>query len=212
MTNNRLHTMKTSVLVSCLILFSFTSNLHLDARTWTSADGRTIEAEFISADSANVTIKRADGRTFTLPLSRLSPADQDFDDTHVYIASGKVPWYLVAVDRKTKQSTMLAKTANTGGMVTVFQDIHGVTANVTGGPGIKKKQYWCHEGKLILKSQPCPWGKTGTDWKKALPPKPEIYSERIVPPEPGQQAEFWVKATVPGVAPDREHRGWTCFR
>ena len=68
--------MKTTALISSLILFSIASNL--DARTWTSADNKTIEAEFISADSANVTIKRTDGRTFTLPLSKLSQADQDF--------------------------------------------------------------------------------------------------------------------------------------
>ncbi len=133
------------------------------------------------------------------------------DDTHVYIASGKVPWYLIAVDRRTKRSTVLAKTANSGGLVTVTQDIHGVKAYVRTGSGAKPQRYWCLRGKLIPKERPCPWGKTGTDWKKALPPKPEIYTERIVPPTPDRQAEFWVKAAIPGVRPDRKFRGWSCF-
>jgi len=133
------------------------------------------------------------------------------DDTHVYIASGKVPWYLLAVDRRTKRTTVLAKTANSGGLVTVTQDVHGVKAYVRTGSGAKPQRYWCHRGRIVPKESPCPWGKTGTDWKKALPPKPEIYTERIVPPTPGHKAEFWVKARVPGAKPAPKHPGWTCF-
>lgn len=132
------------------------------------------------------------------------------DDTHVYIASGKVPWYLLAVDRKTKQTTTLAKTNTSGGLVQVNQDVHGVIAYVRTGDGSKPQLYWCHKGKLVPKSNPCPWGKTGTDWEKALPPKPEIYTERIVP-EQGQQAEFWAKQTIRGVTPDPKYRGWSRF-
>lgn len=48
------------------------------ARTWTSSDGKEIEAEYVSANETSVTIKRADGKSFTLPLSRLSKADQEW--------------------------------------------------------------------------------------------------------------------------------------
>lgn len=47
-------------------------------RTWTSQDGRSIKAEFISATAANVTVRRDDGRTFTIPLANLSATDADW--------------------------------------------------------------------------------------------------------------------------------------
>lgn len=48
-------------------------------RTWTSADGRTIEAEFISATATHVKFRRtSDGQVFTFELAKLSPADRDF--------------------------------------------------------------------------------------------------------------------------------------
>ena len=134
------------------------------------------------------------------------------DDTHVYIASGKVPWYLLAVDRKTKQTSVLAKTEASGGLVTVTQEVHGVSAYVRTNAKTRPKRFWCHRGKIIPKKEKCPWGKTGTDWQSALPPKPEIYTERIVPPDPETRAEFWVKQSVPGVPREREYPDWTCFR
>ena len=50
----------------------------VDAREWTSAaDGKKIEAEFISSDGTNVTIKRG-SQAFTLPIARFVEADQAF--------------------------------------------------------------------------------------------------------------------------------------
>lgn len=131
------------------------------------------------------------------------------DDTHVYIASGKVPWYLLAVDRKTKKSTTLAKTENTGGMVVVEQETHGVKARVFLGRGSKRQDYWLHQGKMIPKSAPCPWGKKGVDWQAALPPKPDIYTKNMVPTAAGQSAELWVKANVPQTDRDPKFPGWS---
>ena len=48
------------------------------ARTWTDTQGRTIEAELINATADEVTVRRTDGRTFTLPISLLSEADREF--------------------------------------------------------------------------------------------------------------------------------------
>ncbi|MEM7145419.1 MAG: prolyl oligopeptidase family serine peptidase [Verrucomicrobiota bacterium] len=48
----------------------------LSARTWTSTDGKTIEAEFVGATDTEVTIMRADGKEFTMPLTRLSDDDR----------------------------------------------------------------------------------------------------------------------------------------
>ncbi len=49
------------------------------ARTWTAADGRTLEAEFISATETHVTLRRSkDGRRFTMALDKISEADRDW--------------------------------------------------------------------------------------------------------------------------------------
>ena len=47
-------------------------------RTWTSSDGRTLEARFIEQVGSNVKIKNEAGREFTLPITRFSQADQDY--------------------------------------------------------------------------------------------------------------------------------------
>lgn len=51
----------------------------LSARTWTSSDGKKLEADFVSATETDVTLSRSkDGKEFTLPLARLSEDDQAF--------------------------------------------------------------------------------------------------------------------------------------
>lgn len=45
--------------------------------TWTSADGRTIQATFIELKGDAVVLRRNDGQTFTVPLARLSPESQN---------------------------------------------------------------------------------------------------------------------------------------
>ena len=51
----------------------------LSARTWTdAATGRTIEADFLGIQDGKVSLKRSDGQTFTLPIDKISAADQDF--------------------------------------------------------------------------------------------------------------------------------------
>lgn len=49
------------------------------ARTWTSIDGRTIEAEMLRGTASDVTIRRtSDGQVFTISLDKLSQADRDY--------------------------------------------------------------------------------------------------------------------------------------
>jgi len=48
-----------------------------EVRTWTAADGRTLVAEFISANDRDVTLRRkSDGKRFTLSLDKISKADR----------------------------------------------------------------------------------------------------------------------------------------
>ena len=59
-----------------LFLFSHFLSGAEPMRTWTSSDGRTLEARFIEQVGSNVKIKTEAGREFTLPISRFSQADQ----------------------------------------------------------------------------------------------------------------------------------------
>ena len=72
--------MKTVLTILTLLLsLSLSLTLTLTARTWTSADGSTLEAELISASDTHITIRRtSDGRRFTLPLEKFSQADRDW--------------------------------------------------------------------------------------------------------------------------------------
>ena len=45
-------------------------------RTWTSSDGRTLEARFVEMVGTKVRIENASGRKFTVPLTRFSEEDQ----------------------------------------------------------------------------------------------------------------------------------------
>lgn len=65
--------MKTKILLLSLFLVSISH-----ARTWTDTTGRTVEADFVKVDGANVVIRLANGSTSLFPTSRLSEADQAF--------------------------------------------------------------------------------------------------------------------------------------
>jgi dienelactone hydrolase len=48
-----------------------------EVRTWTSADGRKLEAEFVTANKVSVTLRRqSDGRRFVLSLDKISEEDR----------------------------------------------------------------------------------------------------------------------------------------
>ncbi|MEM9238016.1 MAG: prolyl oligopeptidase family serine peptidase, partial [Verrucomicrobiota bacterium] len=51
----------------------------LEARTWTSTDGRELEAEFVSATETHVKVKRdVDGKELTIPLTGISEEDREW--------------------------------------------------------------------------------------------------------------------------------------
>ena len=63
-----------SIFISFLIIFPAAEPI----RTWTSSDGRTLEARFIEQVGSNVKIKTAQDREFTLPITRFSQEDQEY--------------------------------------------------------------------------------------------------------------------------------------
>ena len=52
-------------------------------RTFTNKSGKKIEARIVSSEGSKVTIARKDGKSFTIPLSSLSDADQNYIQTWV---------------------------------------------------------------------------------------------------------------------------------
>jgi len=72
-------------LLACLVTlllcgYPFNTAVDDSVRTWTDVQGRSIEARLLQADTSKATIEieRADGVRFTLPIARLSQADQQF--------------------------------------------------------------------------------------------------------------------------------------
>lgn len=64
---------------SLLILLPAAALLAQQAeRPWKDAQGRVIQAAYVSSTADSVTIRMADGKQHTLPLARLSPDDQAF--------------------------------------------------------------------------------------------------------------------------------------
>ncbi|HSI65054.1 MAG TPA: hypothetical protein VLE43_18150, partial [Candidatus Saccharimonadia bacterium] len=61
------------------------------ARTWTSIDGRKLEADMVTATATSVTLKNAAGQTFTIPLDRLSPEDRSVVQSAVVPQPGAKP-------------------------------------------------------------------------------------------------------------------------
>jgi predicted peptidase len=53
------------------------------ARTWNLNDGRSFEAEIVTATATSVTIKVPDGRTATVELTHFSQADRDYVAQHL---------------------------------------------------------------------------------------------------------------------------------
>ena len=146
------------------------------------------------------------------------------DDRWVYVASGKVPWYLVAYDRELGESKVLAETERVGGYVSVGQGRFGCTAAVTGrvgSPG-KRIDYWLHEGRAIerkARDEKPPWPEPkGAPPLSKLPPRPEVNVAGAVPDADGR-AEVWVRApeakaaapAKPSAEATLESLGWKRF-
>lgn len=78
------------ILIGFLGLLSFCT--HLQGREWTSSVGSKLEAEFVSANGGQVTLKRtSDGSILILPLVRLSPEDQTWITTQAESSPANTP-------------------------------------------------------------------------------------------------------------------------
>ncbi len=62
----------------CLAILAVTLSAEQPLRTWTSADGRTIEARLVGITDGKVKLAKVQGRPFSLPISKFSQGDQEY--------------------------------------------------------------------------------------------------------------------------------------
>jgi hypothetical protein len=130
------------------------------------------------------------------------------DGTHMYIASGKIPWYLVAVDKETGEETVLLE-APKGDYKTRMRvydvDRGGAFAYTQRADDEPKAWFWLWQGEAIpepkaesaeeMAALTPPWPDPGPDpAMQAAAPEPGIYRGQIVP-DPEGTAVLWVRET-----------------
>jgi formylglycine-generating enzyme required for sulfatase activity len=64
--------------ISSILILAITLFAKEPLRTWTSTDGRTLEARYLEMVGSKVRIENASGRKFTIPLTGFSSADQEY--------------------------------------------------------------------------------------------------------------------------------------
>ncbi len=64
------------ILIFFFIVLGSVCNAEL--RTWTAVNGKKVEAEFVSNNDGQISLKMKTGKVFKVPLNKLSKADQDF--------------------------------------------------------------------------------------------------------------------------------------
>lgn len=140
------------------------------------------------------------------------------DERFIYIASGKIPWYLVAFDRQTGASQTLVETATVEGWVGVGQRFDGCTANarnVVGTDG-KKVNFWLHEGRLVPQRSPNeipPWPRRSPP--RSWPREPQVDLSRAVPDVNGDaEIRAFSPRSVSEIEtdPSPDELGWKSFR
>jgi len=121
------------------------------------------------------------------------------DDRYVYVASGKIPWYLIAFDRKAKQAKVIMTVDKVKWSVHLRQLRHGCDALVQfprRKDGKVRDYYWLHQGQAILKQdlkEPPPWDEPANPkpWVPR-PPEPELWVGEAIP-RSGAPAALWYR-------------------
>lgn len=120
------------------------------------------------------------------------------DATHTYVASGKNPWYLVALERATGRSEVLQSTHDTEGIISVRQGPHGVTGMVR-SDGVRR-DFFLHQGKAIEmknRDDAPPWPVPAQAPSQAPTPiRPEV-SLVSANPDPQGNATIWYRWPAP---------------
>ncbi len=122
------------------------------------------------------------------------------DDRYIYIASGKIPWYLVAVNIESGEQKLLAQT-RAGGDISISPMNGGARATVKDGPEATSESFWLYHGEMIPKTDnDPPWTPFQSPWDTA-PPKPEVYRGQVDPVD-GKAYLWWRSAADAAAQPD----------
>ena len=164
--------------MALLLVLSF----HATAREWTNAaDGKKIEAEFVSSDGSNVTIKMG-VKEFTLPISRFSEADQTFVKEQMAKANQPKPLEGAYVEMFTSEWALAehdglpyaiygAEDLDGSKKYPVLVSLHGKSNNNENGKQIGFARQFSNEANYT--QNPCiiiaplcyqPFGATGGGW------------------------------------------------
>ena len=138
------------------------------------------------------------------------------DDRYVYVASGKVPWYLVAYDRETKTDKVLLTTETVEGSISVWQQRYGCSGQATkvkmpDGTVLDRMEFWLHEGRVIPRKnaqEKPPWQQPAKEkpWV-TMPPKPELWLGNATPTAAGDAAIWHRSADAKTNAPAQSPAG-----
>lgn len=125
-------------------------------------------------------------------------------DTHIYVASGQIPWYLLAVDIQTGEWKVLDD-APEGGyrerMVINSSESRyfgGAVAYVQKSDDAPRNYYWLYRGEMIPKKtagwemdDSCPWPADLRSPRQSAPPPPQLYTQQLYPDENGRATLWW---------------------
>lgn len=138
------------------------------------------------------------------------------DDQYLYVASGKVPWYLVAVNLKTGEDRVIMERPAGDRSMWIIGRYPGAVLKAKSNGLLPANQfdqeYWLWHGEAIRKvDDNPPWPKS----KPPLPtagPEPEVYDRQMQPDADGK-ATLWYR--LPADKPSTDHpskspeeRGW----
>ncbi len=149
-------------------------------------------------------------------------------DTHLYVACGKNPWALVAINLKTGEKKIILEAPEGGDLMEINSGQHryngGAVAWIEEGIAAPRKFYWLYHGQAIYRKgcdipsgqedlskgwamdDTCPWSK---EMQAAGPfmtaaPAPEVYTGQLYPDANKTATLWWRPAGSKGKGKD----GW----
>ncbi|MFC1717756.1 hypothetical protein ACFL6S_29110 [Candidatus Poribacteria bacterium] len=142
-------------------------------------------------------------------------------DTHIYVACGQIPWYLVAINIKTGEQDILLEAPEGGYKMRMYVSAGygGAQVYAQKGDDAPRKYYWLYHGKAIPKTDDMPpWPPQKSPSDKA-PPRPELHTGQVYP-NSEDVATIWYrlpedKVEAPEIAPaDAKPKdlGWKAVR
>jgi hypothetical protein len=120
------------------------------------------------------------------------------DETHFYLAVGKDPWSLVAMNRETGEAEVLAEaaTGDYSSRMRIWNMDNGALAMVQKDDESEKKYYWLYNGTMTERETDLddpPWEDVESPFEHfdAENPHPELYLGQTYPDGDGNAVLWW---------------------